>query len=183
MIELNRINNEIFVVKESIVSLGGDEISLLKSLAMESPRRRARICAHRSNEDTLHEMLIAISAISYIHPHKHIAKSESFHIIEGEVDVILFDENGAITKIVKLGMQGSGMNFFYRLSEARFHTLVIHSEILVMHEVTNGPFNKLHTILAPFAPPEEDKNAVRNYRDKLFIEIEKFKKAIDINEQ
>lgn len=177
MIELNRINSETFVAKESIVSLGGDEISLLKSLAMESPRRRARICAHRSNEDTLHEMLIAISATSYIHPHMHIGKSESFHILEGEVDVIILDERGAIMKIIKLGAQGSGRDFFYRLSEARFHTLVIHSEILVIHEVTNGPFNKLHTIMAPFAPPEEDKNAVSEYRDKLSLEVAKFKKS------
>ena len=174
MIELNRINDEIFVAKESIISLGDEETSFLKALAIINPRRRARICAHKSNENTLHEMLIAIDSTSYIHPHKHVAKSESFHIIEGLVDVIFFDQFGMITNIVKLGAPGTGHNYFYRLSEERFHTLIIHSEILVMHEVTNGPFDKMQTILATFAPSEIDGNAVRNYQNNLSIEAAKF---------
>jgi cupin fold WbuC family metalloprotein len=174
MIELERINDEIFVAKESIVSFGDEESSFLKSQAMRSPRRRARICAHKSNGDALHEMLIAISSQSYIHPHKHVAKSESFHIVEGSVDVIIFDDVGAITNIIKLGAPGSGRSYFYRLSEARFHTLIIHSDILVVHEVTNGPFDREQTILAPFAPLERDESAARDYIKYLFGEVAKF---------
>ena len=173
MLDLDRVNNEIFVVKDSIISLGDDAVSFLKSQALNSPLRRSRICAHRSTEDALHEMLIAISSKSYIHPHKHLSKSESFHIIEGEVDVIIFDEAGDITNIVKLGAPGSGRNYFYRLSEARFHTLIVHSEMLVMHEVTNGPFDKTQTILAAFAPHERDEKAVQDYKENLFNEVAK----------
>jgi cupin fold WbuC family metalloprotein len=174
MIELKRINDEIFVAKESIVSLGDEETSFLKSQAMHSQRYRARICVHKNNEDALHEMIIAISSQSYIHPHKHIGKSESFHIIEGSVDVVIFDDVGEITNIVKLGEPGSGRSYFYRLSESKFHTLIIHSNILVMHEVTNGPFDKEQTILASFAPTEGDESAVRNYIQYLNGEVAKF---------
>lgn len=174
MIELERINDEIFVAKESIVSLGEEEASFLKSQAMRSPRCRARICVHKSNGDALHEMLIAISSQSYIHPHKHIAKSESFHIVEGSVDVIIFDDTGDITNIIKMGAPGSGRSYFYRLCEARFHTMIIHSNILVVHEVTNGPFDKDQTILAPFAPPERDESAARDYIKYLSSEVAKF---------
>ena len=174
MIDLKRINDEIFVAKKSIVYLGDEEATFLKSQAIKSPRCRARICVHKSNDDALHEMLIAISSQSYIHPHKHIAKSESFHIVEGSVDVIIFDDVGNITNIIKMGMPGSGRSYFYRLSEARFHTMIVHSNILVMHEVTNGPFDKEQTILAPFAPPESDKNAAREYIKYLSGKVEKF---------
>ncbi len=177
MIELERINDEIFVAKKSIVSLGDEEASFLKAQALRSPRCRARICAHKSNGDLLHEMLIAISSKSYIHPHKHIAKSESFHIVEGSVDVIIFDDDGNITNIIKLGAPGSGRSYFYRLSKARFHTMIINSNILVVHEVTNGPFDKEQTILAPFAPPEGDKSAVRNYIKYLSGEVAKFDRS------
>ena len=174
MIELERINDEIFVAKDPIVSLGEEEASFLKSQAMRSPRCRARICAHKSNGDSLHEMLIAISSQSYIHPHKHIDKSESFHIVEGTADVIIFDDKGDITNIIKMGAPGSGRCYFYRLSEARFHTMIIHSNILVMHEVTNGPFDKEQTILAPFAPPEQDESAAQDYIKYLSSEVAKF---------
>ena len=93
---LRKINNEVFVADEAIVRLGAGQISFLKQQALSSNRKRARICTHRSNDDALHEMLIAISANSYIHPHKHTSKVESFHIIEGLVDVVVFDDAGAI---------------------------------------------------------------------------------------
>jgi cupin fold WbuC family metalloprotein len=151
---LRKINNEVFVADESIVRLGAEQISFLKQQALTSNRKRARICTHRSNDDALHEMLIAISAESYIRPHKHTSKVESFHIIEGQVDVVVFNDTGAIVDVVELGDVSTGKSFYYRLSDSLFHTLLIHSDFLVVHEVTNGPFVANETILAPFAPLE-----------------------------
>ena len=160
---LRKINNEVFVAEESIVRLGAEQISFLKQQALSSNRKRARICTHRSNDDALHEMLIAISADSYIQPHKHTRKVESFHIIEGLVDVVVFDDAGAIVDVVELGDVLNGKNFYYRLSESMFHTLLIHSDFLIVHEVTNGPFVANETILAPFAPPESRHDEALSY--------------------
>jgi cupin fold WbuC family metalloprotein len=151
---LRKINDEVFVADESIVRLGAEQMSFLKQQARSSYRKRARICTHRSNDDALHEMLIAISADSYIHPHKHTRKVESFHIVEGLVDVVVFDDFGVIVDVVELGDVSTGKDFYYRLSDSVFHTLLIHSDFLIVHEVTNGPFVPNETILAPFAPPE-----------------------------
>jgi len=171
MIGVDRINDEVFVARDSIVHFGGDEISFVRRQAQLSPRKRARICAHKSNDDALHEMLIAISAESYIHPHKHIGKSESFHIVEGEVDVVIFDDAGRITDIIELGASGMDRQFFYRLSESKFHTLIIRTGILVIHEVTNGPFVKESSILASFAPPEGELEKARNYMKYLSDQV------------
>ena len=160
---IRKINNEVFVADESIVRLGPEQISFLKQQAVSSTRKRARICTHRSNDDALHEMLIAISANSYIHPHKHMSKVESFHIIEGLVDVVVFDDVGTIVDIVELGDISTGRDFYYRLSDCMFHTLLIHSDFLVVHEVTNGPFIANEAILAPFAPPESSYDEARSY--------------------
>lgn len=151
---LRKINNEVFVADEPIVRLGAEQIVFLKQQALSSNRKRARICTHRSNDDALHEMLIAIAASSYIHPHKHTSKVESFHIIEGIVDVVVFDDFGTIVDVIELGDVTTGKNFYYRLSDSMFHTLIIHSDFLIVHEVTNGPFVANETILASFAPPE-----------------------------
>jgi cupin fold WbuC family metalloprotein len=161
--KLRKVNDEVFVAEAQIVRAGKPQVDFLKRQAARNARGRARICAHRSNDDALHEMLIAISSNSYIHPHRHVRKTESFHIVEGAVDVVMFDDTGSITDVVELGDVSTGRNFYYRLSDSVFHTLVIHGEFLVVHEVTNGPFFKEETILAPFAPGEERPDAVSAY--------------------
>ena len=173
---LRKVNDEVFIALDPIVKFGGEEIAFLKQTARASPRKRARICAHKTNEDALHEMIIAISAASYIHPHKHLGKSESFHIVEGEVDVAVFDDAGAIVDVIALGAMGSGRRFYYRLSESAFHTLLIRTDFLVVHEVTNGPFHRERTVLAPFAPPEDQHDAARDYMALVAEQVEKFRR-------
>jgi len=168
---LHKVNEEVFVSRDSIVRWGDEEISFLKRQAQMNLRKRARICAHKTNEDALHEMVIAISAASYIHPHRHLGKSESFHIVEGEVDVAVFDDGGEIVDVIQLGASASGRCFYYRLSESRFHTLLIRTDVLVVHEVTNGPFARDRTLLAPFAPSEEQADKVRAYLARVSDQV------------
>ncbi len=171
---LRKVNDEVFIAENAIVRCGDAEIAFLKRQAQASPRKRARICAHKTNDDALHEMVIVISAASYIHPHRHLDKSESFHIIEGKVDVAVFDHAGAIVDVIELGAPGSGRCFYYRLSESAFHTLLIRTDFLVVHEVTNGPFARDGTILAPFAPPEDQADAARAYMQRVSGEVAQY---------
>jgi cupin fold WbuC family metalloprotein len=166
-IALRKINDEVFASDDAIVRLGVEQVLFLKQQAATSRRGRARICAHRHDGDPLHEMLIAISADSYIRPHKHPRKTESFHIIEGRVDVVVLDDTGAILEVIELSDLSSGKPFYYRLADSRFHTLLIHGDFLVMHEVTNGPFVAGETILAPFAPPEDRRDVAITYIAEL----------------
>lgn len=174
---LRKINEEVFIAQDPIVQIGAREIEFVKRQAQSSLRKRARICAHKSSDDRLHEMIIVISAASYIHPHRHINKSESFHILEGEVDVVVFNHTGEISDVIQLGAQNSGRNFFYRLSDSVFHTLLLRSEVLVMHEVTNGPFVREETVLAPFAPKEDQADAVRSYMHRISDQVGQYLKG------
>lgn len=173
---LRKINDEVFVADESIVQIGKDEVAFVKRQALSARRKRARICAHRSNEDLLHEMVIAISAGSYIHPHKHLEKVESFHIIEGEVDVVVFDDEGRVVELMELGNPATGKSFFYRMSESYFHTLLIKTDFLVVHEVTNGPFLRDRTVLAPFAPPEDEADRAMEYLNRVAEQAQYFRR-------
>lgn len=178
MISLERLGGDVFVARGPIVCFGDEELAFLRQQAARSPRRRARICAHRANEDALHEMIIAITAESYIHPHMHVGKSESLHIVEGGVDVIIFNDAGGITDLVALGAPDSGRSFFYRMSESRYHTLLIRTGMLIVHEVTNGPFDRGQTVLAPFAPREEDREAARTYTTLLAEEVSRHLRSV-----
>ncbi|WP_444550576.1 WbuC family cupin fold metalloprotein [Candidatus Magnetomonas plexicatena] len=158
------VNDEVFYAPERIVSVDRADVEALKAQALKNPRRRARLCAHHSVDDTLHEMLIAHAKDIYVRPHKHINKSESFHIIEGELSVMLFNEEGGIVSVIEMSPQNC---FFYRLSESAFHTVVPTSDMVVFHETTNGPFNRSDTMFAPWSPEENDVQGQKTYMETL----------------
>lgn len=160
-------NEHVFLTDDSFTRIDRKDIEFLKKQSKLTNRKRARICAHKENDDIVHEMLIAFHSDSYIHPHKHVNKTESFHILEGVVDIIIFDDEGEIRDVIELGEPESGKAFFYRLTNDMFHTLLIKTEYLVLHEVTNGPFDRSQTILADFAPDKDNVKEVSEYTSKL----------------
>ena len=138
-----------------IACIGHEEIDYLRSKLAGNAKGRVRINLHPDNADTLHEMFIAIRPDSYIRPHKHPHKSEAFHIVYGEVDIVIFEDDGSIQKVIRLAAGNSSKAFYYRMSKPHFHTLIIKSDLLVVHEITNGPFVKDGTVFGCFAPAEE----------------------------
>src|SRR5579871_1167798 len=113
---------DVFLAEGPISTIGSSELETLKAAVKASAKRRARINTHPDAGDTLHEMIIAIEPGSYIRPHKHPGKSEAFHIGEGDVDIVVFKDDGEIDEIVRLGEKGGSRPFYYRMSEPRFHT-------------------------------------------------------------
>jgi len=165
--KFQQINHEVFYTTDEITIVSKNDITFLKTKAFESPKKRARLCTHLDSSDRLHEMLIALGKDTYIQPHKHFHKSESFHIIEGRLAIIIFDDYGNITEIVTMGDYLSGDTFYYRLVGDYFHTVVVFSEYAVFHEATNGPFNSEDTIYAVWAPRENQNEAKMVYMDSI----------------
>ena len=162
---------EVFLAEGPISAIGESELNALRAAVKASAKRRARINAHPDGEDALHEMIIAIDPASYIRPHKHPGKSEAFHIIEGEVDIVVFTDDGEIDRIVPLGPPGSGRSFYYRMSSAFFHTLIIRSDVLIVHEITNGPFRPSATVFADFAPDDREAEKAAAYQAELLRRV------------
>lgn len=164
---LKRISNEVAIADEPIVKIERSDLETLKQSLAASALGRSRICAHKDPADLLHEMLIALARTTYIRPHKHFGKSESFHIIEGQLDVVLFNDAGEISQLIPMGDISSGRIFYYRLSDPVYHTLVIRTELVVLHEITNGPFKREDTVFAPWAPEDKDVVAVQRFTDRV----------------
>ena len=114
----------------------------LKILAQKDPNKRARICLHKNDEEMVQEMIIAFCKDSYIRPHRHIDKSESYHIIEGRIEIIFYNDNGIEIDKVVLSDKMDEHPFLFRISNSDWHTVVPKSDFVIIHEVTKGPFNK-----------------------------------------
>jgi cupin fold WbuC family metalloprotein len=163
-INLRLIAPDVYAAQQPVGVFGLEECRLLLERLPQSRHGRVRINMHAEDSSSLHEMFIALAAGTYVRPHRHIGKSESFHIIHGQLDVVLFDDDGTPAKIIPLETGGT---CFYRLSAAVFHTIMPRSEAVIIHEVTDGPFDPQLTIQATFAPPAEDADAVREYQIHL----------------
>jgi cupin fold WbuC family metalloprotein len=115
-------------------------------------------------------MIISLDRDTYIRPHRHAGKSESFHIIDGELTVVLFDDDGRVTQTIEMGPYHTGMAFYYRLMHATFHSVLVNSAQVIFHETTNGPFDPADTEYPEWAPPEGDP-AVSRYLERLREEV------------
>ena len=145
-------SKEVLFSTSALNGFDADDIMQLKGLAKKNNSKKIRICAHQNTEEALHEMLIVHDYGAYIRPHRHFAKSESIHIIEGMADLIIFNEDGAVLQCLRLGDYMSGNLFYFRMASPQFHTLLIRSPTLVFHETTNGPFDRAETEFAPWSP-------------------------------
>jgi len=147
---------EVLYSLDQIVTVDAAFLDRLKRDALKNPRKRIRLCAHRSVDDRVHEMIIVHTKDTYVRPHRHNGKSESFHVIDGLVDVVLFDDGGEVNGVIPMGPSGSGKTFFYRIADPLYHTLLIRSDVIVFHEATTGPFRREETSFAPWAPDDSD---------------------------
>ena len=168
MINANKVNDEVFVTSDNIAKVDRSDIEWLKAQAAQNPRERVRLCAHLDTGDAVHEMLIVHTKDTYIRPHKHPGKTESFHLIEGALDIVVFEDSGKILEYIPMGDYASGGRFYWRLSSSYFHTVIPRSDVVVFHETTSGPFDpKTSKADASWSPEEADTEANTRFMGEL----------------
>jgi cupin fold WbuC family metalloprotein len=160
-------NPEVYYSDAAIVTADDNVIAELKRIAAQNPRLRSRLCTHPDPSSGLHEMLIVHHREAYVRPHKHFAKPESCHVIEGTARVVIFENDGAIRDVLDMAPYGQGKLCYYRMPDEVFHSILITSEWLVFHETTAGPFDPSRTAFPDWAPDGSDAAAAQDYMAKL----------------
>ena len=161
--ELEETVPGVFYTSSEFVTADDDLVAFLKQAANASPTLRARLCAHPSPQAEQHDMLVVTARGSYVAPHRHLAKSETFLVIEGEADALLFDDDGALTSTVAMGPAKSGRTFFYRMPPGRFHCLHVLSDHILFLESAKGPYDPGASEYAPWAPDPSEADAGLGY--------------------
>ena len=141
---------EVCTSKNDLLVVTNNDIKQLKKRAFESGLNRSRICCHKSDQCLVHEMIIALTAGVRFSPHKHTVSEESIHVIEGEINILIFNDSGDVLQTIELGANKTGKACFYRLPRNIWHTVFVRSDIAVVHEVTSGPLDPSKTKYATF---------------------------------
>lgn len=143
------------------VCVGPRLFAELKQIA-EKTGRNARLCLHPGPDNLHHDMIICEHGENFGRPHKHLAQSETYHVIEGRLGVAIFDTQGIVTSTTALEPRN-----IYRIDVDVFHSVFPISKLALYHENKPGPFKRDEMIFAPWAPDGSDPKAAANYMETL----------------
>lgn len=176
-LNLIKHNNSVYYqMSESLSIFNIDYLNFLKSRVYSTKNKRVRICFHLTEKDRLHEMIILLHKNTYIRPHRHFKKTESLHVIEGEADMIFFNNYGKIISVNKLSRK-NGL-IYYRINKPIFHTFLVKSKFFIFHETTSGPLKFKKTEYADWSPKESKKILVKMFKGELKNKVDFFKKSL-----
>ena len=131
----------------------------MKEVSLQRGRRNVRICLHAAPEDDHHDMVVLERSGNYYRPHKHAAKGECFHVVDGKLGLLAFDEMGAVRDATVLGAGD-----IYRIAVGMYHAVMPLSDPVIYHESKPGPFlGEGDSIYPDWAAADSDADAIAAY--------------------
>jgi cupin fold WbuC family metalloprotein len=134
-------------------------IDELVARAHSSPRRRINLNLHPELSDPIQRFLNAGEPGSYVRPHRHVAQRwELFAVLRGQIDVLLFSDDGAVTQRATLS-EGGGV---IEIPGGTWHSFTFALLGSVAMEIKPGPYiAPSDKEFAAWAPREDDREAAQ----------------------
>ena len=146
------------------LKLDWDYIERLKSTATGDQEHKCMMCLHNDIRSHVHEIINVYPEGAYVRPHYHPFKTETKIMIEGKMQVVVFDQMGEI--IDEFVMNKDGI-FIFRLDRGIIHTNIPLTDV-VFYEVIEGPYKgKDDSIFPDWAPDPTDNENVRIIMEKI----------------
>ncbi len=146
-----------------------DLIDKVTEQARTSPRLRMNYNFHPELGDPVQRLLNALEPWTYIRPHKHTTKEESFVLLRGRVLAVVFNTDGTIRDHAVLSAASGilGVEF----EENCYHMLTSLETGSAVYEIKEGPFVP-HTegSSAPWAPKEGSPEA-KDFLKRVFQDL------------
>jgi cupin fold WbuC family metalloprotein len=152
-----------------MIRISTDLIDSVIADARKSPRLRMNYNFHPVLSDPVQRLLNALEPWTYIRPHKHTTKEESFVLLRGTILAVVFNDDGTIRDHAILS-QSSGV-LGIEFEENSYHMLTSLETGSVVFEIKEGPFVP-HTegSSAPWAPKEGTPEA-KDFLAKVFAKL------------
>ncbi|QLG87823.1 WbuC family cupin fold metalloprotein [Chitinibacter bivalviorum] len=135
-----------------------DLLSGLLAEAADNPRLRKNRNFHPSDDAACHRLANALQPGTYVHPHRHMDpnKAETMIILQGELGVLIFAEDGQV--IARHHLVAGGENVGINIEAGAYHSVLALTPC-VFFEAKAGPYVPVAANeLAPWAPAANDDN-------------------------
>lgn len=117
-----------------------EQLEVLYVQARKSERKRSHYLLHRSHNDKVQRLLIAMLKGSYVEPHYHELEHqwEMFVVLEGCIKIKTYASSGKVLTEKLLGEDGVSL---VELAPQEIHSVECVSERALLLEVKEGPFD------------------------------------------
>jgi cupin fold WbuC family metalloprotein len=111
--------------------------------AQKNERLRMNYNIHKELTDPLNRMLNALEpgTVIPVHRHLHPFKNESFIILRGELDVLLYNDEGLLIETVTLNPEKG--NYGIDIPGEIWHSMNVKEKGTVIFEVKRGPYTPI----------------------------------------
>ncbi|MDR0231305.1 MAG: WbuC family cupin fold metalloprotein [Dysgonamonadaceae bacterium] len=132
--------------------------------AIQSERLRMNYNIHKQLEDPVNRMLNALEPHTYLRPHRHWTppKTEAYIVLRGELDVLIFDDEGKLIQRVALNPEID--NYGVDIPAGVWHSMIVKQSGTVIYELKEGPFTPLAPEdFAPWSPEPNDEEGIKAF--------------------
>lgn len=125
------------------------------SEAQASPRLRMNYNFHASLDAPIHRLLNALEPGTYLPPHRHTDKEETYVVLRGSLLAFFYDNSGNITE--KVDLNPSAGVYGLEIPAGTWHSIISLETGTVIFEIKSGPYCPLPPEdIAPWAPAPSD---------------------------
>lgn len=136
-------NDRVFYARTNPFGISRQQIFLLKELAVLRNIPICRICLHPDDQCDIHEMFMIHTKPTSVGPLKQNKTSLSYHIIEGELTIKMYDSQGEMLQTYLL-RQNNWISL--RLFANQYRSVHSTSSFSIFLEVASGPFQDSDTV-------------------------------------
>lgn len=116
-----------------------DTLDEIVNTAKSSGRLRTNLNIHESAESAVQRLFLAFEPDTYIRPHRHpqANKQELFIILEGEIDLLIFNNSGDVTERIEMS---AGKTRAVEIPPDTWHSYICKQSGSLAIEIKEGPY-------------------------------------------
>ena len=170
MKNLTKLSDGVYCLNQEYSVFTEDLISFIKEDCLNNKKKRSRINFHIHSDCLVHEMMIAMHNTTEINVHAHKNKSESFHLIEGDLCIVLFKDETP-EELDRIYLSAKNKPNYYRMNSDIYHLVIPITEITVIHETTQGPFEVNSSLIPAWSFSKNGKAILKSIRSQILNKV------------
>lgn len=139
---------------------GSGEFANLQQAAAAAPRLRSHLNVHDALDAAVQRLFIATEPDTYMRPHRHpeAHKWEFFTVLQGAIDLLLFDDGGVLQRRIPMAPEGVRA---VEVPPGSWHAYLCRAPGSLALEVKQGAYTPTaEADFAPWSPAENSEGAV-----------------------
>lgn len=134
--------------------------------AKENARLRMNYNFHETMDAPVHRMLNALEPGTYLPPHRHSDKEETYLVLRGRLMAFFYDEEGNVTEKICLNpLEG---RYGLEIPPRTWHSIIALESGTVIFEIKKGPYQPLSPEdMATWAPAPDDVEGVKAFVERM----------------